>query len=366
MQQPTSDQATGGQDGHRHVVFAADVAAGYDVLAGTHAAAHSDMAGADSGELPVSCLTPADSSACAADSEVAASVLRSRPSAVGDSSGLVTGVTEVANPSSRHPSGVPVLRRSGTSLAHDGSAFAAIDMPQLLSRQGSLLNGPGNDGASCVDSSSSSAGSSRGLLGGSDSLASQPAAASNGIPCFGRMRPSVAIALSALCLLAAVSIFSAWLPDSVHTAAHHAVQKAMAQQSIFEPRQDIVIVFKQAGFTGNSCNSRLQFSTQNFASGCCSALFCANTAYALSGLSHSSCWLQDSALLADLHTVCGRTHAGAEGAVRRHPVSSTCNLAKACSHVFGSVMHGIAGRFTRCGQQQSRRLIDPAVLQATL
>lgn len=84
------------------------------------------------------------------------------------------------------------------------------------------------------------------MLGGSDSLASQPAAASNGIPCFGRMRPSVAIALSALCLLAAVSIFSAWLPDSVHTAAHHAMQKAMAQQSIFESRQDIVIVFKQA------------------------------------------------------------------------------------------------------------------------
>lgn len=57
--------------------------------------------------------------------------------------------------------------------------------------------------------------------------------------------------------------------------------------------------------------------------------------------------MQDSALLADLHTVCGRTHAGAEGAVRRHPVSSKCNLAKACSHVFGSVMHGIAGSFTR-------------------
>lgn len=129
MQQPTSDQATGGQDGHRHVVFAADVAAGYDVLAGTRAPAHSGVARADSAELPVSCFTPADSSVCAADSEVAASVLRSRPSAVGDSSGLVTGITEVANPLSRHPSGVPVLRRSGTSLAHDGSAFAAIDMP---------------------------------------------------------------------------------------------------------------------------------------------------------------------------------------------------------------------------------------------
>ena len=43
-------------------------------------------------------------------------------------------------------------------------------------------------------------------------------------------------------------------------------------------------------------------------------------------------------------------------------MSSTCNLAKACSHVFGSVMHGIAGRFTRCKQQQPHRLACPAML----
>lgn len=248
MQQPTAAQADNGQESHRHVVFAADVAAGNDRLSGTRTPAHPGVARAESAELPISCFTAADSNFCTAESEGAASVLRSRPSALGDAGGLMTGDIEVANPLSRHPSGIPVLRRSGTSLAHDGSAFAAIDMPQLLSRQGSLLSGATND---VDDSSAASSRSSHGAPGGGGHPTIEPPAA--GVPCFGRMRPSVALALSALCLIAAVSIFSAWLPDSFHTAAHNAVQKAMQQQqSIFEPRQDVVIVFKQAGFTVNS------------------------------------------------------------------------------------------------------------------
>ncbi len=58
--------------------------------------------------------------------------------------------------------------------------------------------------------------------------------------------------------------------------------------------------------------------------------------------------LQDSTLLADLHMLCGQTHAGAQRPVAHHPVSPACNLAKACSHVFGTVIRGIAGSFSRC------------------
>lgn len=197
----------GAADGQRrHVVFAADVAAGADVPAAT--ATPLGHTAADSAEaLPASSFTAADST-FQTDSELVTSILRSRPSAVGDAGGLMPGVVEVANPLSRAPSGIPMLRRSGTSLARDGAAFAAIDMPPL-SRQASLIGegaaaaaaAAGHDGSDSVGSRSSSS-------NGGQAPSQQEADA--GSPCFGRMRPAVAIPLLALCLIAAFSIGSAW------------------------------------------------------------------------------------------------------------------------------------------------------------
>lgn len=41
-------------------------------------------------------------------------------------------------------------------------------------------------------------------------------------------------------------IFSAWLPQSVHDRAHIALRALLPKNgSLFEPRQDVVIIFKQ-------------------------------------------------------------------------------------------------------------------------
>lgn len=42
-----------------------------------------------------------------------------------------------------------------------------------------------------------------------------------------------------------LSAAAARLPEEFHTAANAALKKAMPRRSIFEPRQDVVIIFKQ-------------------------------------------------------------------------------------------------------------------------
>ncbi len=118
------------------------------------------------------------------------SILRSRSTAA-DSNGVT--FAELSSPLSRAPSGIPVLRRSGTSLRPDGAAFAAIDMPPLLSRHPSFA--AGSDAAAAAAAEDGDGGGGPPSASGSDTA------------CFGRMRPSVGIALSVLCFIAAVRPF---------------------------------------------------------------------------------------------------------------------------------------------------------------
>ena len=302
--------------------------------------------------LPASAFDDAADDALLLDPDFTASILRNRSSAAVDSA------AEFANPLSRAASGISVLRRSGTSLGPDGAAFAAIDMPPL-SRQPSLIDGDAADAAAAAAGGASRSGSRAGSSrGGSGPPSSQSGADT---ACFGRMRPSVGIALSALCFIAAVSILSAWLPAAVHDRASIALRSVLPANGtahLFQRRQDVVIVFKEVSKRPSCCqqqlgNHRPAITMQNlhliesrggvlqsFNFDTCSAFVALNAAPA-------DVLLQGSTLLADLHMMCGRTHAGAQRPVLRHPVSPSCNLANACSHVFGSVLHGIAGRFTK-------------------
>lgn len=150
--------------------------------------------------LPASILWPAaeEDDGFLADRELVGSILRSRSiPADASGSGLSNSsvFAELGGPLSRAPSGVPLLRRSDTSLmGADGAAYAAIDMPPLLSRHPSVAGGAAAAAAAAAADDGDDEPPSPRSAGGSSKTA-----------CFGRIRPSVGIALSFLCIIAAVS-----------------------------------------------------------------------------------------------------------------------------------------------------------------
>lgn len=59
--------------------------------------------------------------------------------------------------------------------------------------------------------------------------------------------------------------------------------------------------------------------------------------------------LQESDVLSRLHMMCGKnSHVILlEGAAGSRAPPPHCSLVGSCTHVFGSIMHGIAGNFTK-------------------
>lgn len=142
--------------------------------------------------LPASSFMPAaeedDGFLAGSPEHAGGSILRSR-SIAADSNGVT--FAELSSPLSRAPSGIPVLRRSGTSLGPDGAAFAAIDMPPLSQHPSFAA---GSDAAAAAAAEDGDGGG-------------PPSPSGSDTACFGRMRPSVGIALSVLCFIAAVRPF---------------------------------------------------------------------------------------------------------------------------------------------------------------
>lgn len=62
------------------------------------------------------------------------------------------------------------------------------------------------------------------------------------------MRPGLATALIVLCVMALASIGSAFVPRSVHARAAATLHSLLPSYSAGEPREDLVIIFKQVLF----------------------------------------------------------------------------------------------------------------------
>ena len=58
--------------------------------------------------------------------------------------------------------------------------------------------------------------------------------------------------------------------------------------------------------------------------------------------------MQEKDVLAHLHVMCGKSsHVALPGVAGARAPPPHCSLVGSCSHVFGSLFHGIAGDFTR-------------------